>query len=95
MAGGVCVITGGGRGIGAAVARRAAAVGYAVCKTLTGPCARRSTRPLLATGGAVSGPGGASPVVGPDGSLRYRWEADLPQPERYAWDLWWARSPDR
>lgn len=34
-------------------------------------------------------------VTGPDGSLRYRWEADLPRPERYAWDLWWARSPDR
>jgi hypothetical protein len=34
-------------------------------------------------------------VTGPDGSLRYRWEADPPQPERYTWDLWWARSPDR
>ena len=34
-------------------------------------------------------------VTGPDGSLRYRWEADPPQPERYAWDLWWARSPER
>jgi hypothetical protein len=34
-------------------------------------------------------------LTGPDGCLRYRWEADLPRPERYAWDLWWARSPDR
>ena len=34
-------------------------------------------------------------LTGPDGCLRYRWEADLPLPERYEWDLWWARSPDR
>jgi hypothetical protein len=34
-------------------------------------------------------------LTGPDGCLRYRWEADLPRPERYEWDLWWARSPDR
>jgi hypothetical protein len=34
-------------------------------------------------------------LTGPDGCLRYRWEADLPRPERYQWDLWWARSPDR
>jgi hypothetical protein len=33
-------------------------------------------------------------LTGPDGSLRYRWEADHPLPERYTWDLWWARSPD-
>jgi hypothetical protein len=30
-------------------------------------------------------------LTGPDGSLRYRWETDLPLPERYSWDLWWAR----
>ena len=34
-------------------------------------------------------------LTGPDGCLRYRWEADLPRPERYQWDLWWARSPGR
>jgi hypothetical protein len=34
-------------------------------------------------------------VTGPDGCLRYRWQADLPRPERYEWDLWWARSVDR
>ena len=34
-------------------------------------------------------------LTGPDGCLRYRWEADLPRPERYRWDLWWARSPGR
>lgn len=30
-------------------------------------------------------------LTGPDGSLRYRWETDEPRPERYSWDLWWAR----
>jgi hypothetical protein len=34
-------------------------------------------------------------VTGPDGCLRYRWEADLPRPDRYEWDLWWARAVDR
>lgn len=33
-------------------------------------------------------------LTGPDGSLRYRWEIDRPLPERYTWDLWWARSPE-
>ena len=32
-------------------------------------------------------------LTGPDGSLRYRWEAEDPLPERYSWDLWWAMSP--
>ena len=32
-------------------------------------------------------------LTGPDGSLRYRWESDRPLPERYVWDLWWARPP--
>ncbi|MEO5839885.1 MAG: SDR family oxidoreductase [Acidimicrobiales bacterium] len=35
MSRGVCVITGGGRGIGAATARRAAAAGWAVCLSFT------------------------------------------------------------
>ncbi|CAA9239818.1 MAG: hypothetical protein AVDCRST_MAG41-1489 [uncultured Corynebacteriales bacterium] len=30
-------------------------------------------------------------LTGPDGSLRYRWETEAPRPERYGWDLWWAR----
>jgi hypothetical protein len=33
-------------------------------------------------------------LTGPDGCLRYRWEGDCPLPERYMWDLWWARSPE-
>lgn len=33
-------------------------------------------------------------LTGPDGSLRYRWECEDPLPERYGWDLWWARPLD-
>ncbi|HZB49476.1 MAG TPA: hypothetical protein VE547_10325, partial [Mycobacteriales bacterium] len=33
-------------------------------------------------------------LTGPDGSLRYRWTCDEPQPERYSWELWWARPLD-
>src|SRR5829696_1964692 len=33
-------------------------------------------------------------LTGPDGSLRYRWETEAPLPERYSWDLWWARPPE-
>ena len=32
-------------------------------------------------------------LTGPDGSLRYRWQTETPLPERYSWDLWWARPP--
>jgi hypothetical protein len=33
-------------------------------------------------------------LTGPDGSLRYRWSCDEPLPERYSWELWWARPHD-
>ncbi|MFL6129564.1 MAG: hypothetical protein ACJ73E_10930 [Mycobacteriales bacterium] len=33
-------------------------------------------------------------LTGPDGSLRYRWTCDEPRPERYTWELWWARPVD-
>jgi hypothetical protein len=33
-------------------------------------------------------------LTGPDGSLRYRWICDEPLPERYSWELWWARPLD-
>ncbi len=33
-------------------------------------------------------------LTGPDGSLRYRWTCDEPLPERYSWELWWARPLD-
>jgi hypothetical protein len=31
-------------------------------------------------------------LTGPDGSLRYQWTCEEPLPERYTWELWWARS---
>jgi beta-xylosidase len=46
------------------------ATGYAVCRTPVGPCTRASTQPLLATGGRVSGPGGA--VAFYDSAMRLR-----------------------
>ncbi len=52
--------------------------GYAVCRTATGPCTRASSRPLLATGGRVSGPGGAMPFVDRSRRLRLAYAA---------WDL--------
>lgn len=33
-------------------------------------------------------------LTGPDGSLRYRWACEEPLPERYTWELWWARPLD-
>ena len=33
-------------------------------------------------------------LTGPDGSLRYRWSCESPLPERYDWELWWARPRD-
>ncbi|GGF31810.1 beta-xylosidase [Marmoricola endophyticus] len=51
------------------------AVGYAVCRGPSGPCERPSTRPLLASGGGVEGPGGPSPVMGPDGRLMMAYAA--------------------
>ncbi|MEP6814090.1 MAG: glycoside hydrolase family 43 protein [Marmoricola sp.] len=51
------------------------AIGYAICRSVNGPCTRPSTTPLLATGGKVSGPGGPAPFVGPDGQLRLGYAA--------------------
>ncbi len=47
------------------------ATGYAVCSGPLGPCARPGggKAPLLASNGVSQGPGGASPVVGPNGRL--------------------------
>jgi len=45
------------------------AVGYAICRTLHGPCRRPQHRPLLATGGRIAGPGGESAFRGPRGQL--------------------------
>lgn len=54
------------------------AIGYAVCTTPAGPCARPVVRPLLATGGRVAGPGGPDAFVDGSGALRLAYAA---------WDL--------
>ena len=54
------------------------AIGYARCKTPVGPCTRPTTLPLLASGGAVSGPGGPNPFKDASGGLRLAYAA---------WDL--------
>ena len=51
------------------------ATGYARCSSPTGPCRRVSDVPLLATGGRVSGPGGAMPFVDGAGRLRLAYAA--------------------
>jgi beta-xylosidase len=51
------------------------AIGYAICETVTGPCTRPSSAPLMSSGGSVSGPGGPAPFVGPDGQLRLAYAA--------------------
>jgi beta-xylosidase len=44
------------------------ATGYAVCDTPLGPCVKNTTqRPILASGGAEAGTGGASVISGPAG----------------------------
>lgn len=49
--------------------------GYAICNSPYGPCTRPSTRPLLATGGRVAGPGGATPFRDRMGRLRLAYAA--------------------
>ncbi len=51
------------------------ATGYAICTTPSGPCRRPSSRPLLATGGSVSGPGGPSAFVDAGGRMRIAYAA--------------------
>jgi beta-xylosidase len=51
------------------------AIGYAVCRTPLGPCVRPTRHPLLATGGAVSGPGGPDGFVDRRGRLRLAYAA--------------------
>jgi len=51
------------------------ATGYAICTTPYGPCTRASDRPLLATGGRVAGPGGATPFLDRLGRLRLAYAA--------------------
>jgi beta-xylosidase len=50
-------------------------IGYAVCRSPLGPCHRGSRRPLLASGGAIAGPGAQSPIVDDRGRLRLAYSA--------------------
>ena len=63
---------------GGSYANDSYATGYARCASVTGPCTRVGDQPLLATGGRVSGPGGAMPFVDGNGRLRLAYAA---------WDL--------
>ncbi len=60
---------------GGSYANDSYATGYARCSSPTGPCTRVSDQPLLATGGRVSGPGGAMPFVDKPGRLRLAYAA--------------------
>jgi beta-xylosidase len=51
------------------------ATGCAICRTPLGPCTRTSDEPLLATGGRVSGPGGAMAFLGSSGRLHLAYAA--------------------
>lgn len=51
------------------------AIGYAVCRGPAGPCERPSAAPLMSSGGAVDGPGGGTPFLGPDGRLKLAYAA--------------------
>jgi hypothetical protein len=51
------------------------AVGYLICRTWYGGCTRPRLRPLLATGGQIAGPGGATPFVDTLGRLRLAYHA--------------------
>lgn len=51
------------------------ATGYAICKTVYGPCQRARRTPLLATNDVVVGPGGAAPFKDLQGRLRLAYHA--------------------
>lgn len=53
------------------------AVGHAVCASVTGPCRRTSSGPILASRPGEAGPGGQEIATAPDGSLvlvHHAWE---------------------
>lgn len=54
---------------------RSYATGYAVCKSVLGPCTRPASKPLLRTNKVVVGPGGAAPFQDLDGRLRLAYHA--------------------
>ncbi|WGL51098.1 glycoside hydrolase family 43 protein [Nocardioides sp. BP30] len=51
------------------------ATGYAVCGSLAGPCTKPRSSPLLASRGAISGPGGADAFIDTRGRLRLAYAA--------------------
>ena len=51
------------------------AIGYAVCSGPLGPCKRPRSKPLLAAGGKIAGPGAQSPIVDDAGRLRLAYSA--------------------
>ena len=51
------------------------AIGYLICKNFQGHCKRPRKRPLIATNGAIAGPGGPAPFVDPRGRLRLGYHA--------------------
>lgn len=51
------------------------AIGYLICKDWRGDCKRPRKRPLIATIGAVAGPGGPAPFVDTRGRLRLGYHA--------------------
>lgn len=50
-------------------------IGYLICRTVAGPCARPLNKALLRTGGSIAGPGGATPFVDAQGQLRLAYHA--------------------
>jgi beta-xylosidase len=54
------------------------ATGYALCAGPAGPCRRLSTKPLMASTGHDSGPGGASAFVTVSGNLRLAYASYTP-----------------
>jgi len=51
------------------------ATGYAICRTVAGPCFKPRRRPLLATRGSIAGPGGADAFIDVRGHLRLAYAA--------------------
>ena len=51
------------------------AIGYLICKSFQGRCTRPRKGPLLATTGAIAGPGGPAPFIDPRGRLRLGYHA--------------------
>ena len=51
------------------------AIGYLICKSWKGDCKRPRKKPLIATAGAIAGPGGPAPFVDTRGKLRLGYHA--------------------